>query len=37
MTAPGDTTPGASMGGRSPHFVSQEPFDPYSVEHLTPE
>jgi peptide/nickel transport system permease protein len=37
MTAPGDTTPGGSMAGRSPHFVSQEPFDPYSVEQLTPE
>ena len=37
MTAPGDTNPGGSMAGHSPHFVSQEPFDPYSVEHLTPE
>ena len=32
MTPPSDTT-----AGRSEHFVSREPFDPYSVETLTPE
>ena len=37
MTAPGDTRPGGSVAGRSPHFVSQEPFDPHSVDRLTPE
>ena len=34
---PGGNGPGEIQGARSPHFVSQEPFDPYSVEHLTPE
>ena len=32
MTAPGNT-----VDGRRGHFVSEEPFDPHSVEHLTPE
>ncbi len=31
------STSGENLGGRSPHFVSREPFDPYSVEQLTPE
>ncbi len=33
MTPPSDTAP----GGRVEHFVSSEPFDPYSIERLTPE
>ena len=33
MTPPSDTAPGR----RAEHFVSSEPFDPYSIERLTPE
>ncbi len=37
MTAPGDSAGGGSSVGGRAHFVSKEPFDPYSIEELTPE